>query len=656
MSGVASEPATRPARGRVARVAVEDPAVAAPERPLRRFAGPLALVVAVAFLPVLRNGWVDLDDDGNFLANPHYRGLGWEQVRWAWGTYHLGVYQPLAWMLLEGEYAAWGMEPRGYHLASLLLHAVNAVVLYALGLALLARCLPEHARRQPWDLHAGAALAALLFAIHPLRTEAVAWVSCQPYLPCALFAMLSVLMYLRADQGAPSRRLASLVGAWIFFAVALLFKAAAVGVPAVLVILDIYPLRRLGPGRWAGREARRAWVEKLPFVGLGLVFMVLAVRAKGASKSLLSGGSQGPVARVVRSCVAAWTYPAKTLLPIGLNAYDAVPLREGWCIGTIGICLLLTVAAVAGLFFLRRWPGLVAACAGSLLLVAPNLGLVRVSDVIAADRYAYVASIPWALLLAGVLVRLGRDGGRRRLAVVAGAAGLVLVLLPLTWRQCRTWRDSEALWTNALACDRTGNADLVINVGTCLSRRGRLDEAIDHFEEALRREPGAFRAHSGLGSALARLGRFDEAASHYRAALRLKPDLPLAHAGLGAVRIAQGRLDEAIARCREALRLAPEAAEAHCNLGVALARQGRLAEARAEFDRALQIEPGNANAHYNLGRLLAEQGRLEEAAAEAEAALDIDPNSAQAKQLLLELVGRWLRKEEGRKPTTRHGG
>ncbi len=146
---------------------------------------PLAMVVIYAFIPIVANGFVAWDDNKNFFDNPYFRGLGAAQVKWAWTTFWLGVYQPLAWMLFEAQYVFCQLTPRGYHLTSLLLQVVNAVVLYVLTVALLARCQTDSCVESPWTCWLSAGLATALFAVHPLRAEPVAWVSCQPYLPCA---------------------------------------------------------------------------------------------------------------------------------------------------------------------------------------------------------------------------------------------------------------------------------------------------------------------------------------------------------------------------------------------------------------------------------------------------------------------------------------
>ena len=207
---------------------------------------PLFFVVIAAFIPSVDNGFVNWDDDRNFLENPYYRGLAPDQVRWAFTTCWLAVYQPLAWLLFEVEFVVWKLDPRGYHLTSVILHAANAVVLYSLTITLLLRSRPDSLRKEPWIYPLSAGLATALFAVHPLRVEPVAWASCQPYLPCALFSMLAVLAYLRAFRSGTSPDWTWLAGSLALFVAALLFHALAVSLPIVFLTLDVYPLRRFG--------------------------------------------------------------------------------------------------------------------------------------------------------------------------------------------------------------------------------------------------------------------------------------------------------------------------------------------------------------------------------------------------------------------------
>ena len=245
---------------------------------------PLALIVVYAFIPTLANGFLGWDDDQNFLDNPYFRGLGAAQLKWAWTTFWLGVYQPLAWFLYGAQYLFCKLDPRGFHLTSLFLHVANAVVLYVLTVALLVRCRADSRLKSPWTCSLSAGLATALFAVHPLRVEPVAWVSAQMYLPWLLLDAVGSGLSPCIWTGS-SPRWGWLAGSWLLFVAALLFHPVPVNLPVVLLILDIYPLRRLGggTGRWFGASARRALLEKVPFVMVSLVFMGLAIAARAQS-------------------------------------------------------------------------------------------------------------------------------------------------------------------------------------------------------------------------------------------------------------------------------------------------------------------------------------------------------------------------------------
>ncbi len=593
---------------------------------------PLAILTVTAFLPVLDNGFVDWDDERNFLRNPYYRGLGAAQVKWAWSTFWLGVYQPLAWLLLGAQSVFWKLDPRGYHLISLLLHVANAVVLYGLTMTLLARTQPEFRHQNPWTCPLAAGLATALFAVHPLRVEAVAWASCQPYLPCALFSMLSVLAYLKAFATGPAPRWGWLAGSFVLFAAALLCKAPAVSLPAVLLILDVYPLRRLGggPGRWFGPSVRKVWWEKVPFVLLSLVFMGLAIAAKKQFDSLVSIQNYSASARIAQACYDVWFYIVKTVIPRDITAVYPLPGRLDWFAPWFLASILGTVAMSVGLFLLRRrWPGLLAAWLSYLVILAPGSGLIWVGNRLAADRYSYLSMMGGVIVAAAGLCRLGPSLWRTRSGVIGTIAvslGSLGVLGFLTWHQCRIWRTSGTLWAHALDHGAGGSFEAHNNFAVALSHQGKLEEAVAHYRESLRINPIHVEAHINLGVLLARQGKLEEAMARYREALRINPNYAEAHNNLGVLLARQGKLEEAMVRYREALRINPNYAEAHNNLGVLLARQGKAGEAMARYREALRINPNYAEARKNLGVLLARQGKPGEAMTRYHGALRINPN------------------------------
>jgi protein O-mannosyl-transferase len=602
-----------------------------------------ALAALVASAPALRNGFVGWDDDLNFLNNLDYRGLGGANLRWAWTTFHLGVYQPLSWMLLGAEYAIWGLDPSGYHLTSVVFFVAGAVALYWLVVRLLTLGL---AGTDPWAIRIGAALAVALYVAHPLRSEVVAWASCQPYLPCALFATTAVLAYLHAHPPGGPARPGWAVAAFLLFAASLLSKAVAVGLPVVLVILDIYPLRRLGPGLVglvSGPSARRAWAEKLPYFALSGAFVALAVHARDSAQVTAVGRSipQGTMAeRLAQACYAVCFYPIKTAWPSGLTCSYPLPPRISWSDPQF----LLSGLAVAGLTVAlvlarRRRPGWLAAWAAYLALLAPNSGLTRGSRQIAADRYSYVAMMALVVLAAGGLAQLAATR-RRAIGTVAAGLAVLMVLTALSWRQCATWHDSLALFRHAADHPSAPDPLIDMNLGVALCAAGDPQASLAPFERAVRLSPGHFKPHLYLGDALDRVGRLAEAEAQFAEAVRLEPRDVEARRALGMALFMLRKADEAEPHIVEAVRLRPDDAEARRLLGMVLSVKGRQDEAEAQFAEALRLRPDHVEAHRGLGVVLSGRGKLDEAEAQFAEVLRLKPDHLDARLLLGNLLSR----------------
>ncbi len=570
---------------------------------------PLALIVIYAFLPALDNGFSPLDDNQSVLDNPYVRGLGAAQVKWAWSATLLGVYQPLAWLLFEIQYVFCQLDPRGYHLTSLLLHVANAVVLYVLTLALLVRCQTDSWLTDRWTLSLSAGLATALFAVHPLRVEAVAWVSAQMYLPCALCSMLSVLAYLCAFWTDSSPRWGWLAGSFLLFVAALLFHPVPVNLPAVLLILDVYPLRRFPDetGRWFGATGRRALLEKVPFVMTSLFFMGLAVAVRVQSPFLTEhyDASVG----IAQACYGTWFYIQKTVLPLDLTPLYKLPRELNWLAlpvqfehpGHGGDLHRLVSAA-------PRWPGLLVAWLSYLLILAPNSGLIRNNrQEIAADRYSYMAMLGLVPVAAVCFCRLWPMSSRWRrstaIGIIAIGLGALVVLTAMTRIQCRTWLNSETVWAHAFAHWKEFKDLPLYNLGVLLQNKGNYQAAAAHYAEALRLNPANYQAQNNLGNVLYIQGKHEAAVAHYTEALRLNLGYADAHNNLGVALKAMGRYQEAEAQYVEAVRLDPSDVKAQINLGVVLSREGKYEEAEAHYAEAIRLGPSFAGA-YNASAMV----------------------------------------------------
>src|SRR5213594_2562941 len=574
----------------------------------------IALVTVAAFLPALQNQFVSWDDDENFLDNPHYRGLGWSPLRWMWTT-HQSQYIPLTWMTLGLDYLLWGMNPFGYHLTSLLLHAANAVAFFFVVRRILTRALPSPSERGH-ALAVSAGFAALLFAIHPLRVESVAWVTERRDVLSGLFYLSAILIYLRTCERGERGR------GWYWaavglFACALLSKSMVVNLPIVLLILGVYPLRRLGGAiGWWSEPARRVYVEKIPFVLLATAAAAIAVMAQLSVHAAASLAQLSVPGRVAVSAYGLSFYLWKMVVPLNLSPlYPLSPIVNPWAMPfVLSYTMVLAITAIA-LALRRRVPGLPAAWSAYVVVLLPVLGIFQSGPQIAADRYTYLASLGWAILAGACLLfcwrisRTSTTGTPTTLPIAGVAICVVAGLGVLTWNQVHIWHDSERLWTYTVAIHP--NSSLAqFSLGIVLSAQGKPTEAIEHFQEGLQLRPDEPSAHTNLGVALIQQGKLADAIEHFRQAVRIYPDDALAHTNWGSALIDLGKPSEAIEHFQQALRIHPDDALAHTNWGSALIDLGKPSEAIEHYSKALRITPGLAEAQNGLGQALAQEQRL----------------------------------------------
>src|SRR5437899_4115736 len=441
-----------------------------------RWLVPLLVVLCTlaAFLPTLQNHFVNWDDDKNFLDNHHYRGLTWQQLSWMWTT-HLGHYIAFPRMTLGMDYLLWGMNPVGYHLTSLLLHAASAVVVYFVVVRILTLALPRLADRGH-ALVASAGFAALVFAIHPLRVESVAWATERRDVLSGLFFLLTILVYLR-DRERGERG-----GGWYWvsvavFVCALLSKSMVVNLPVVLLILDVYPLRRLGGSiGWWSAPARRVYGEKIPFVLLAAAASAIAVMAQSSVHAAVSLAQLSALDRLAVAAYGLSFYLWKTIVPVNLSPLYELrpPVNPGTMPFILSYGVVLAITAII-LALRRRVPGLPAVWLAYVVVLLPVLGIVQSGPQIAADRYTYLAGLGWAILAGAGLLFCSQSLGRSKTGTlttrpIAGVAICVVVGLGvLTWNQVQVWHDSEKLWAHVLAMDP--QSSIAENNFWCCARR-----------------------------------------------------------------------------------------------------------------------------------------------------------------------------------------
>jgi tetratricopeptide (TPR) repeat protein len=472
--------------------------------------------------------------------------------------------------------------------------------------------------------------------------ESVAWVTERKDVLSGLFFFLTILTYLKACEveGTKKRRwLAGSVGCYLL---ALASKSIVMTLPFVLMLLDIYPLRRLGRWHdWTTPEARRIWAEKIPYVLLAVAGAGMVLH--GVSTYLLPLEKYPPPARVGMALSSLWFYLWKTVFPLELVPMYELPARV-YLLDPLFVVSAIAVGIITGgvLLTRRRWPAGLAVWLYYAGTLAPVSGIVHVGPQLTADRYSYLSCLGWALLVgAGVcaVVRAGATGKLRpsvaRLAAVGGTVWL-LGLAALTWQQVQVWRDSDTLWRyaieinpNCAAC-HTGLAVVLINQGyTAL--------AMPHLQRALALRPDKVLPHELSGYASARLRRLSEASQDFRRALELDPANAQARYNLGTTLMLEGELDEGIEQLRQAIRLKPAHVWAHTNLGTALTLRGNPTAAVEHFRRAIELDPGAALPRYGLAQAYLALGRSDLAQDEYEVVKRLDHRLA---SLLSPLVKR----------------
>jgi tetratricopeptide (TPR) repeat protein len=639
-------------------------------------AGLLALATMALYWPVTGYNFVNLDDPGYVTDNPHVQsGLTWENARWAMTTLEIGLWHPLTWISHMLDCHWFGLRPRWHHLTALLLHAANTVLLFVV------------LRRMTGALWQPAVVAAL-FALHPLHVESVAWVAERKDVLSTFFVFLTLWAYARYVQGqrlkakgqspegekaacaaapgsafdvrcsmfdvspsppstlhpssvAPLPRVdaqrstlsAPLFYAFslVFFALGLLSKPMIVTLPLVLLLLDYWPLARfpLSTHNSKLKTLTPLLLEKLPFVLLAALTGWITLQAAQGNGWMPSAARVPVPDRLANATLSYARYLLEVFWPGDLAVYYPLPPTVS-DEAVVGAAVLLVGISVAAFWLAARRPYLAVGWLWYLTTLLPVIGLIQLAGYSHADRYTYVPLIGVFVGLSwGVGELMSRWRGLARACAIAGIGVVMLFWFVEARWQLACWQNSEILSRHALAATRD-NWLAHNNLASALKEKGQIDEAIPHYQEALRLRPDLPDAYNNLGTALADKGQTDEAIRQFQEALRVKPDNLPALNNLGNALAEKGQLDEAIRQFQEAIRVNPGHAEAHYNLGRVFGRKGQLDEAINQFQEAIRLKPGFAEAHDNLGSALGRKGQLDEAIRQFQETLRLKPDDAQA--------------------------
>jgi tetratricopeptide (TPR) repeat protein len=566
----------------------------------------IAISLAV-FGQTLRYDFVNFDDDVYVYNAPAVRaGLTVKGLVLAFTSPHARNWHPLTTISHMLDCQLYGLKAGGHHATNILLHTIAVLLLFQV-------------LRQMTGAVWKSAVVAALFAVHPLHVESVAWVSERKDVLSAVFFLLMLGAYFRYVR---ARSVTRYLAVAVLFAAGLMSKPMLVSAPVILLLLDYWPLRRFelsltndrtklakSGDQW--RVTRDLFLEKLPLLVLsavccGITF-ILQKRATGAIPPL-------PFLWRMQNAVTTYAiYVWETLWPTRLAVFYPHPnetLAIWEILLAVGLLLAMTIAAIV---FRRKRPYLFTGWFWYVGMLLPVIGLVQVGEQGHADRYTYLPHIGLFLLAVWLVADVAAVSERRSRVVVPAALIIIIVLGWAAFIQTSYWRNSETLWTHALAV--TSNNDVAHNnLGYLCAGRGELDKAISHFETALRIRSGKRDPHYIVGSAfvqvnlanaLSRKGQPDEAIVHYEEAIKSQPNYADAYYNRGNTLFAEGRIDEAMADWEKTLQIRPDDADAHTCLGNALLRRGSVKEAVAHYENAIALAPEDPHSRINMAWVLA---------------------------------------------------
>jgi len=562
-----------------------------------------------------------------------------------------GYYQPLTMISLMVDYALGGRldHLRSFHRTSLVLHVLNTTLVVVLLYGLFG--------------HAPiACLVGLLFGLHPITVEPISWIAERKTLLASFFALIVLVLHVRfAQRGGRWRYAAALVA----YALAMLAKPTAVPLPACLLVLDFWPLRRLD---------KRAIVEKLPFLAIGALFAVVTVLSQESRGGIALPTERHPSTVLLTILHNTVFYLYNLVWPAKLSSHYPFPqpfdLSQAMVLaGVIGTCLLVPILLIS----LRWTRALLAGWVFFMLMISPTMGVIKFTYVIAADKYAYLPTVGLLLPLAAALRHFWpaatklRDHATGPAAICAAVVVMAGLELRATRRQLDPWQTSENHYRHMLSVapnaavlhhglgkvllDKREYPEAVaelrhsleldphyqearLTLAIALTRAGHRDEAIAEYQAILRANPKSAEAHNNLANALLELGLVDDAIAHFEEAVALDPGYATGCYNLANTLAQHGRLAQAIEQYRKALAIHPRFASAWANLGLALAGDGKPDEALAALVTATDLEPRNPQIRINLGIMLSEMKHYDEAASQFRRVLEIHPQDAQAREML----------------------
>ncbi len=571
-------------------------------------AGSVSVVTFLVYLAALRNDFINWDDGPYVYENPHIRSLNAAFFKWAFFDFYESNWHPLTWVSHAVDYAVWGLNPLGHHLTNIILHAINAFLVVFLVIRLLEAWKERTTRSGPPSfLNERATLIAagttgLLFGLHPVHVESVAWVAERKDLLCALFFLLSIIAYTKYASGADKEPVNSnraprffnkhYLAALGLFILALLSKPMAVSLPAVLLILDWFPFHRI-------RSVRTLWAacaEKLPFIALSFFSSIITVLAQKAGGALSPIESIPVSIRLIVAVKALTAYLWKMLLPRDLVPFYSYPKNVSLLSLEYFLPLAIVIAVTAACIMVAKKRGLLlSAWSYYIVTLVPVLGIVQVGGQEMADRYTYLPALG-PFLAAGIGAAWVWEKGRAlpRLNPVVPRLSLVMAALAIgflsyaTMKQIRIWENGFVLWNYEIE-KAPGVPRAYNNRGLIYEKAGRPDKALEDFGTAIALDPSYAAAYNNRGMVFGKRGQFYEAIGDFETAIALDPSYSQAHNNLGVAYAKTGLFNKAFEQFNKTILLSQDFAMAYYNRGLLYLRTDQAEAAAADFKKSCEL-------------------------------------------------------------------
>ncbi len=564
-----------------------------------------AILTFLFYLPVLKNNFVTWDDPQMIQDNPYIRSFSLESIGGMFKNFYAANWIPLTWLSLALDFKLGGLDPFIYHLDNLILHCCNTALVFFLGVRILAipgKGLEREGSPAGWVTPA-AFLTALLFGLHPIHVESVAWATERKDMLFGIFYLLSLLFYLDYSS-ASSQKVWKLNVCLFLFVMSLLSKPMAVTLPFVLLLFDVWPLNRFSS------SPKKILLEKLPFFILALI---------SGWMTMLAHFHEGPAPttrdlpldyRVMNAFHSLVFYLVKMVVPVDLATLYPIVLLKTFSLEYVAA--FLAVILISGICFRyrKKRPYLAAASIYYLVTLAPTLGIEYAGGYAAADRFTYLPSLGPFLLLASVLA-FGLSS--RRFLFNFLVAGLTVLLGLGTIQQIGIWKNSISLWENVVKVASPYVPDIIYeHLGDAYMSASQWDDALGAFNSALANAPENAGLHEKKGITLINKGLLPESASEFKLESALDPQNAMAHRYLYFANQKMGHYPEALAEAQEAVRLNPKLPGVYNSLGAAYSSMAQYEKAAEAFESAHLIDPTDTGCLMNLASIYAATGKIAE--------------------------------------------